>query len=76
MRIAVGCVVPKPQRVKSAEKALIGYPINDETIRNASQEAAREVSPRTGLHGSAEYKREMVKVLVTRAIKTALERIK
>jgi len=75
-RIAVGCVVPKPQRAKRAEEALIGYSISAETIRNASQEAAEEVSPRTGLHGSAEYKREMVKVLVARTIKNALERIK
>lgn len=75
-RIAVGCVVPKPQRAKRAEEALIGYSINDETIRNASQEAAGEVSPRTGLHGSAEYKREMAKILVVRTIKNSLGRIK
>jgi len=75
-RIAVGCIVPKPQRAKRAEEALIGYPISDESIRNASQEAAGEVSPRTGIHGSAEYKREMTKVLVARTIKNALEWIK
>lgn len=75
-RIAVGCVVPKPQRAKRAEEALIGYLINDEAIRNASQEAAGEVSPRAGIHGSIEYKREMTKVLVARTIKNALERIR
>lgn len=75
-RIAVGCVVPKPQRAKRAEEALIGHSINDETIRSACQEIAEEVSPRTGIHGSAEYKREMTKILVARTIKNSLGRVK
>jgi len=75
-RIAVGCVVPKPQRAKRAEEALIGHSINGETIRSACQEIAEEVSPRTGIHGSAEYKREMTKILVARTIKNSLGRIK
>lgn len=74
-RIAIGCVVPKPHRIKRAEEALTGYPVNDENIKKASELVAGEVSPRDGIHGSTEYKYEMTKVLVARAIKNAIERV-
>jgi carbon-monoxide dehydrogenase medium subunit len=75
-RIGIGAVAPTPLRARRAEEALIGHLVNDETIQNASQEVAGEVSPISDIRGSAEYRREMTRVLTSRAIERAIERIK
>lgn len=75
-RIGIGAVAPTPLRAREAEKKLIGHPISDETIENASLEAAREVSPIDDIRGCADYRSQMTKVLVSRAIKAALGQIK
>ena len=75
-RIGIGAIAPTPLRARRAEKALMGHSISDETIHNASQEAMKEVSPISDIRGSAGYRREMTRVLTTRTIERALERIK
>ncbi len=75
-RIGIGAVAPTPLRARRAEEKLIGHPISDETIKDASLEAAREVSPIDDIRGCADYRCQMSGVLVGRAIKTALSQIK
>lgn len=75
-RIGIGAVAPTPLKARRAERALIGHLRSDETIQNASQEAMKEVSPISDIRGSADYRREMTRVLTTRAIERAMERIK
>jgi CO/xanthine dehydrogenase FAD-binding subunit len=75
-RIGIGAVAPTPLRVRKAETALIGHPMSDQTIQNASQEAMKEVRPIGDIRASADYRREMTRVLITRTIKRAMERIK
>jgi hypothetical protein len=53
---------------------LLGKPINDPILREMSEIAATKVDPMDDNCGSAEYKREMVKVLVPRAAYVALQR--
>ncbi len=72
VRVALGSVAPTPIRAERAEKRLEGSPVGDETIREAAELAAQECQPITDLRASAEYRREMVKVLVTRAIQQSL----
>lgn len=76
VRIGIGAVAPTPLRARRAEKALMGHLISDETIHNASQEAMKEVSPVSDIRGSADYRRELTRVLTARAIERALKRIK
>ncbi|MGH7826639.1 MAG: FAD binding domain-containing protein [Candidatus Binatia bacterium] len=73
IRIGLGGVAPVPFRASKAEGAATGVPLNDTTIREAGEIASLEAQPVTDPHGSAEYRRKMVKVLVRRAILTALE---
>ena len=70
-RIGLGSVAPTPIRAKMAEKFLKGKRIEDIICKQAGEIAANEASPRS----RAEYRREMVKVFVKRALGKALEKI-
>lgn len=72
VRIGLGSVAPTPIRAREAEKRLVGEPVVEEAIQEAAEVASRECIPITDLRASAEYRREMVKVLVKRAIKDCL----
>ena len=75
VRIGLNSVAPTIVHAKKAERALLGKAINDAALRNMGEVAATEVDPMDDNRGSAEYKREMVKVLVRRAAQEALERL-
>ena len=51
-----------------AAAALAGKPLTAETIAEAAELAAAAAQPRTDHRGSAEYKRHMVRVFVTRIL--------
>lgn len=75
-RLAVGCVGPRPRRVRAAEERLRGWS-PDEVARHAGEVAAlaaAAVEPVSDLHGSAEYKREMTRVFVGRLLRVAAAR--
>ena len=55
-----------------AEKLLVNAPATAETFAQAAAAAGDEVEPIADLHGSASYKREMVRVHVRRALERAL----
>jgi carbon-monoxide dehydrogenase medium subunit len=71
-RIGLGSVAPTPIRAKMTEEFLKGKRVEDVIFRQAAEIAANEVSPRS----RAEYRREMVRVLVERALVKALDKIK
>ncbi len=71
-RLALGAVSPTPMRAKETEKFLEGKVLDEEVIRRAGERAQRECRPISDIRGSAEYRKEMVKVLVERAIKKSL----
>jgi len=73
-RIALGSAASVPLRAEEAEKVLIGETINEGLLTKASQVASRGADPPYDVHGSAEYRREMVKVFVRRVARMALER--
>ena len=75
-RVAIGCVSPRPMRVEAAEARVNGVAeaeLGDVTGAMADA-AAESVDPADDLHGSAEYKREMVAVFVRRALRVAVAR--
>jgi len=72
--LALTNVGPTPVRSTGAEDALIGKRPNDAVIAEAARRAAEASSPTADRRGSVEYKREMARVLATRALKIALER--
>jgi len=74
VRLGLNSVAATIVRAKQAEEVLRGKPITDATIREMGEIAATEVDPMDDNRGSAEYKRDLVKVLVRRAVQEAMQR--
>ncbi len=72
VRIALGSVSPTPIRIRETERVLEGKPIDEHMIHHAAERAQNECQPISDIRASAEYRREMIKVLVERAIKECL----
>jgi CO/xanthine dehydrogenase FAD-binding subunit len=70
----LGAVAPVPMRAKKGEEVLKGRPINGDLIESAAKTASEEAKPIDDIRSSAEYRREMVRVLTKRAIQQSLER--
>lgn len=75
-RVVLGAVAPKAVRSPSAENALIGREPYEALFLKAGEKAAAEATPIDDFRGSAEYRREMVKVLTKNALKKAYEEAK
>ncbi len=73
-RIGLTNVSAVPRRATGAEAALVGNALTDDAIEAAGRAAAQECDPSADLRGSVEYKRDVTRVLVKRAIRTAMER--
>jgi aerobic carbon-monoxide dehydrogenase medium subunit len=63
-----------PIKAEKAEGLLLGKRLDDGTITQAAQLAAADSRPTADLRGSAEYKRDLIRVLTARALRRALER--
>ena len=74
VRIALGAVAPTPIRAVHAEKLLVGRKVDPSTLAEVCDEVAREVRPITDVRASAEYRREMCRVLVRRALEECAAR--
>jgi carbon-monoxide dehydrogenase medium subunit len=60
-------------RLPAAEKALVGRKADDTAFREAAVACAAAVNPTSDIHGSAEYRRDLTKTLVYRALGDARE---
>ena len=76
VKIALGAVAPTPIRAKKAEEILKGKKPESDLLEKAGLAASQEASPIDDVRGSAEYRRKMIRVLVKRAIKQAVEQVK
>jgi carbon-monoxide dehydrogenase medium subunit len=77
VRIVMAPVGPKPIRATSAENMLTGSIINGELLQKASEEAVKDASPRdSALRGTAEFRKDVLPVLVRRALENAVSSIK
>jgi carbon-monoxide dehydrogenase medium subunit len=74
VRLGLNSVASTIIHAKRAEEAVRGKTITDATLREMGEVAASEVDPMDDNRGSADYKREMVKVLVPRAAQEAFQR--
>ena len=76
VRIAFGAVAPTPLRIKTAEKMLLGADasrIENALIGEVSNKVAEEIKPITDVRGTAEYRREISRVLTKRAIENIIQ---
>jgi carbon-monoxide dehydrogenase medium subunit len=63
-----------PLKAAKAEAFLKGRALDEAAIKEASEIAASESQPFDDIRGSADYKRDIVRVLTARALRRALER--
>jgi carbon-monoxide dehydrogenase medium subunit len=74
IRLGLNSVASTIVHATRAENILRGQEITDAKLQEMGEVAATEVDPMDDNRGSADYKREMVKVLVRRAAQDALQR--
>jgi carbon-monoxide dehydrogenase medium subunit len=73
IKIAVGGVTLSTMRAKRAEDTLRGKTITDTLIEKTAQMVSEDGKTGADIYFSAEYKKELLKTMVQRAIKQALE---
>jgi carbon-monoxide dehydrogenase medium subunit len=75
-RAGIGLTSVGPTNLKAtrAEEALAGAEPNDAVIDEAARLAAAACDPRSDVRGSADYKRDVVRVFVKRGLKSAIAR--
>jgi aerobic carbon-monoxide dehydrogenase medium subunit len=76
IRIGLTNVNPTPMRALEAEARLTGQRLTDADLEDAGRLAAAACDPSSDLRGSAEYKRDVTRVVLKRAIRIAQSRAK
>jgi aerobic carbon-monoxide dehydrogenase medium subunit len=76
IRIALGAVGPKPLRATATENYLKGKILDEKTISEATEKGTEGADPPSDMHGSREYRLDMIKVFIKRTTNLALSRVK
>jgi aerobic carbon-monoxide dehydrogenase medium subunit len=76
IRIGLTNVNPTPMRALEAESRLLGQRLTDADLEDAGRLAAAACDPSSDLRGSADYKRDVTRVVLKRAIRLAQSRAK
>ena len=71
--VVVSAATEKVTRLAHAEQALHGARVDDRQLRHAGDAAADEAIILADAHGSASYKRELLRVYLGRAVRLALD---
>jgi aerobic carbon-monoxide dehydrogenase medium subunit len=66
--LGVGGAADRPVRAPDAEAQLVGNRLTDEVIGRAAEAAADSVRTLEDIHASAEYRRDLVRVMTKRAL--------
>lgn len=72
--ITLAGVESHPVRLPEVEQGLVGKQADEAALRGAASACAAAVDPSSDLHGSAEYRRDLVNTLVYRALSDAQKR--
>lgn len=75
-RVVLGAVAPTFIRCSATEEFLIGKTISEAVAEQAGYSAADICTPITDIRGTADYRRQMVRVLTKRTLLEAASRIK
>jgi len=70
-RIGIGGATDRPQRIRAAEQVLVGGDAAPQIRREAGNIAAESIEPLEDVQASAEYRRDLVRAMVERALRQA-----
>lgn len=71
VRVVLSAATDKPVRLLSSEKILRGKAADPEAVKQAGEAAAEALEIQSDLHGSAAYKKQLIRVYLARAIHEA-----
>ena len=71
-RVILSAATDKVTRLENTERLLASATVGEELLRRAGESAVAEVSLLSDAHGSAAYKRELLRVTLSRALRKAL----
>lgn len=74
-RVAAGAVAPTPVALPEVEALLTGETLSADVITRAGELAREGIAPISDIRASADYRRHIVGVLLTRAIKSLLPEV-
>jgi aerobic carbon-monoxide dehydrogenase medium subunit len=74
-RVGLNGVTGKPTAAVGVEQALIGQPLNDQTIQAAAAKAADGLDPFSDIFASAEYRAHLARVFTKRSLAHASGRV-
>jgi len=74
-RVFVSAATDRPTRLLTAEKILNGNLFEPENLKRAGEAAAEEAHIESDLHGSAAYKKQLIRVYLARAIHEARDAV-
>ena len=75
-RIALGAVAPTTMRARAAEQLLEGRSVTPAVFREAGQAAREACTPIDDVRASAEFRRHLTGVLVSRALERCADRVR
>jgi carbon-monoxide dehydrogenase medium subunit len=75
-RIVLQAVCPTPVRARGAENFMVGKKVEDKLIGEVAVLAEKAACPISDIYGSAEYKKEMVRVVTRQVVAEAIKRAK
>ena len=73
-RVALTAVAPTIVRSASAEAAIVGKPVNEETLAAVAAGASADAAPISDVRAGEAYRRHTVGVMARRAVETAIAR--
>jgi CO/xanthine dehydrogenase FAD-binding subunit len=71
-RVVMGAVAPTFIRAPKAEASLTGKTVSEQLVEQAGELAAQECTPITDIRASADYRRQLVRVLTMRSLNEAV----
>jgi carbon-monoxide dehydrogenase medium subunit/6-hydroxypseudooxynicotine dehydrogenase subunit alpha len=74
-RVALLAAGDTPLRASAAERSLVGRAVSEESAAEAARLAVTDINPTGDIHGSSEYRRNLIEGMVRRAIVQAGRRM-
>jgi len=74
LRLAFSVAAPTPLRCATAEKAAVGKPFTEKTLKTISNAVEKDVKPRDSWRATKEFRLHVIRTLTQRVVRQAVER--
>ncbi len=74
LRLAFSVAAPTPLRCETAEKAALGQPLSEETLKAITNAVKKDVNPRNSWRATKEFRLHIIRTLTQRVVRQAVER--